>query len=131
MEIKVGRCVQCGNCCRHTFNRAWVPISEQALRYNQGEHIYYQFRSVCEAPTGERDEHWEEHYYALKSECKMLIRNGKKYACKLHGSSEQPRMCKTWPVHEDDAFYKAIELLFGTCGYHFIESEPECPQPLA
>ena len=68
---------------------------------------------------------------AIPTHCKHLtIGDDLKLACDIHNKDEECETCKLYPSELPNDFYKALATL-NSCGYFFIEFEPDLMQPLA
>lgn len=117
MIFKIGRCNQCGECCKWRFVMIYADDKDDIkfYQYHKGIEIR-EFDSTLVVA-------------AIPFKCNFLKKEGKKYVCHVHEKNIQPRLCRDWPFGDYQMYYQAVNKL-QQCGYKFEDIDVEAPQPL-
>lgn len=127
MMVKCGHCRRCGFCCEYmlSVNHTYPHDAEYYL--GRGAVIL----KVDEHVTGYENDIPYNYIVALPTHCKHLtVLPDLKLGCDMHGEDDQASVCKLYPYELPNMFYKVLSTMT-SCGYHFVEFEPDLCQPMA
>ena len=119
----VGKCKQCGQCCRNMFLDFEIPMKhkdfiredfnefiESLIGAHSKKNPHLDFSKVDEIKIYRMPENrMRGHIYGVN--CRALKKRGKKYFCLFH--NDKPAICKNYPVESSSKFFKG-------CGFKLI-----------
>ena len=100
---RVGKCNRCGKCCDvMTFYNDRGAEGDDERRYAQSHKLPWRPSPDGIGMTA-----------PIYAQCvhHISMPDGK-MGCELHGTPEQPHLCRVWPVGPDD-FYKKVDAFWG------------------
>jgi len=114
--IRKGKCKQCGMCCL-------FKDGMQGTKLNSNDHKFMKEIGYTEVMRKKikpkKGKPWTQVIMGKIQGCPHLIMKAGKLSCRLHGTKKQPEVCRVFPCHPSQDYYKVFKK---TCGYRFIKN---------
>ena len=114
--IRKGKCKQCGLCCLFKDGMKQMRLNSNEYKFNKALGYTEVGRSKIKPKKGRP---WTRVIMGKLQGCPHLTMDKGKFKCKLHGTNRQPQVCRVYPQHPNQDYYKCFKEV---CGYRFIKN---------